>query len=751
MSEAPAITGYMNRLTYRAGEEVVVYATSVHPVVDVRLVRLGRSPVPGRDVPAAVEELDWAAERTYPVTQQRSCVGSFATGTVDFAIDSTRGLTIGVTMWTTNADHAQPQTLLDLTSDTGASVRLEMIRSRVSLYVAGRCVATSTGVIRNRSWTTVAAVVSGTRTDLHLMVHDQLYGESSTTEGPGVDVQLRRPVITVAADSPSRVAALDGYARGRAERHFTGKLADPFVISASVGGERLHRLTSASGVSAAVARHGGASWSFAPRLGAGPLRFLSRVSAGSAAPLTLVNLPNQAVTGPSYDGSVVSFRERPDLYAAAHFHSTDLVDAGWEPTLAVSLPADLRSGVYGVELRAPDGTTDTIPFFVPAPLGVRTARICFMLPTFTYLAYANEDLIGHFKNSVGHRLQDPEVLKDAQSRQVYHDIEFGRSLYDRHIDGSGVHYSSSLRPILDMRAEYGFWSYPEGSGRAFSGDMYAVEWLEKFGYEFDVVTEEQIHVEGAAALDGYDVVLTGSHPEYPSEAVLDALESYRSRGGQLCYMGGNGFYWVTGVVNATAPIVESRRGNAGVRSWDSPPGEVELFSSEEPGGLWRHRGRAPQRLFGVGMAAAGGMSRPYRLTDIAEVRQTHAWFFDGLDGELIGDRGFIRGGASGDEIDRVDAELGTPPATVVLAASWGHDNAAQRATEEVLQPLHGSTSGPNDPEIHADITYFETPSGGAVFAVGSIAYFGALLVDEGANNASRAFRNVLDHMLNRSA
>ena len=71
---------------------------------------------------------------------------------------------------------------------------------------------------------------------------------------------------------------------------------------------------------------------------------------------------------------------------------------------------------------------------------------------------------------------------------------------------------------------------------------------------------------------------------------------------------------MTGVVNATAPVIETRRGNAGVRSWDSPPGEVDLVSSWEPGGLWRYRGRAPQKLFGVGMAAAGGMSRPYRVT-----------------------------------------------------------------------------------------------------------------------------------------
>ena len=60
-----------------------------------------------------------------------------------------------------------------------------------------------------------------------------------------------------------------------------------------------------------------------------------------------------------------------------------------------------------------------------------------------------------------------------------------------------------------------------------------------------MITDEDLHVQGLDRLAGYRVVITGSHPEYWSAAMLDALEAYLADGGRLMYLGGNGFYWVT--------------------------------------------------------------------------------------------------------------------------------------------------------------------------------------------------------------
>ena len=101
------------------------------------------------------------------------------------------------------------------------------------------------------------------------------------------------------------------------------------------------------------------------------------------------------------------------------------------------------------------------------------------------------------------------------------------------------------------------------------------------------------------------------------------------------------------------------------------------------------------------------------------------------------------GGAAGIEIDRAEPELGTPPHALVLASSVGqHSDAYLAAIEELLE--NGpETSGALCETVRADMVYFKTPNGGAVFSTGSIAWCGALSHDGYRNNVSRITDNVL--------
>jgi hypothetical protein len=121
--------------------------------------------------------------------------------------------------------------------------------------------------------------------------------------------------------------------------------------------------------------------------------------------------------------------------------------------------------------------------------------------------------------------------------------ELGLSLYETHADGSGVAYSSWRRPILTMRPTV---YNHDGPVWQFAGDMQLVDWLDRTGRDVDVVCDRDVHDEGARLLGRYACVLTGTHPEYPSEQMLDAYADYVAGGGRLMYMGGNGMYWVTG-------------------------------------------------------------------------------------------------------------------------------------------------------------------------------------------------------------
>jgi N,N-dimethylformamidase len=301
-----------------------------------------------------------------------------------------------------------------------------------------------------------------------------------------------------------------------------------------------------------------------------------------------------------------------------------------------------------------------------------------------------------------------------------------------------------------MRPKMNDQSSADGLGYAhgLKADLQVAGWLDQVGLGFDVAADEDLHRDGLARLAPYRTVLTGTHPEYWTEAMLDAAEAYLAGGGRFVYLGGNGFYWVTSFDPAGPHVIEVRRSN-GSRAWSAVPGEYRHSTTGEVGGLWRERGRAPQRLAGVGFAGQGaGRAQPYRRTPAASDPRA-AWIFDSVPDESFGDEGLVMDGAAGFEIDRADTALGTPPHALVVATATGFSDQYQHAIEEV--PMSDSRQGGTvEPRVRADLVFFETPNGGAVFSVGSIAYAGALFVrrpDGSEGPISRITRNVLTRFL----
>lgn len=509
---------------------------------------------------------------------------------------------------------------------------------------------------------------------------------------------------------------------------FDGKVAGPLLVPHSMDSARVRRLL------------GGES----TLLGASLLSWPAPTppTGGTKTPSslipTIVNSPLRAVTGPAWNGLHLDWRLGPTEYDAIWFHEDDMDDAKWTTSFDWSVPAGSKSGLYAACISTTEGE-DLMPFFVRPPVGKRGARVAFLAPIYTYLAYSNSDCSDDTKIagiSEGHKLTDRE-------RFVCTHPEVGRSLYDKHTDGSGISHVSWLRPMPDLRLDHGLWS-KGGSGRELSGDLYLIDWLEAQQIAYDVFTDADLDSDGIDLLAPYKVILTGGHPEYVSASMLDALELYVAKGGRVMYLGGNGFYWVTSVASQKPSTLEVRRGHSGTRTWTGYPGENHHSDTGEPGGLWRHRGRAPQRLTGVGFDAQGrGPSAPFAALPAAHL-QEWSWVFEGVDlDKPIGDFGSNGNGAAGDEVDRIDFSLGTPRTTVLLATSSPlHSDHYNRATEEVEQ-IDGSQGGTRCPEVRADITYFENSLGGAVFSTGSIAWSASLAHNGYQNSVSTITRNVL--------
>jgi len=530
--------------------------------------------------------------------------------------------------------------------------------------------------------------------------------------------------IILAAD---RDAAADGW-----RDHFNGRLEHPMLLRGTFDGitplepSQLPR----------TAIH--AWWDFSLDMASdritdrGPHRLHGR----------LMNLPTRALRGAFWTGEEMRWRDAPDQYGAVHFHADDFHDAGWDTDFTYAVPADLPSGVYGVRLRA-GSDEDIVPFFVLPPPGTATAKVALLFSTYTYQVYANYDR-GNFDQTYRER-------RAAWGSYPHHPAEhkqFGLSTYDWHVDGSGVALSSMHRPILTFRA--GQLAYPDqrGSGlRHFPADMHLAAWLDAMGIAWDAITDHDLEAEGTALLARYKCVLTGSHPEYHSPGTLDALRDYTATGGRLVYLGGNGFYWRVATSAHLPGVLELRRTESGTRAWAADAGEYYHQFDGGYGGLWRRQDRAPQQLAGIGFSAQGRFEGSYyrRLPDshAPEV----AWIFDGVEGEIIGDFGFSGGGAAGFELDRADPLLGTPPNTVVLCRSEGHQAHFGVTPEDVLQPREIKLSNAPDPLIRSDMVYFETRNGGAVFSVGSITFCGSLPWNNFDNQISTVIRNVVTRFM----
>lgn len=462
--------------------------------------------------------------------------------------------------------------------------------------------------------------------------------------------------------------------------------------------------------------------------------------------LELINGPTQAVTGRHWADDTTDFRTAPEQYAAVHFHEDDLDDAGWPVTATYRVPDELPSGIYAFRMRAGE-LVDHVPFVVTPPKGSATAAIALLLPTVTYLAYSNERLIAAKGGMVP---TDTATEPSDADRWLAKHPEAGSSVYDRHSDGTGVCLVSMRRPIPNLRPDFVWWN--TASPERFGADLYIADFLDHRGDAWDALTDHDLHEQGVELLNRYRVVVTGTHPEYCTRAMLVALQAYLESGGRVLYLGGNGFYWVTSIDPQRPYRAEVRRGINGTRAWTSRPGELRHQTTGEQGGLWRYRDRSPNRLVGVGFSAqADTTSRApgYRRT-MASHASEHQWIFAGVsDAAVLGDYGLYVGGAAGYEIDRHDTALGSPDESVVLMSSSGAHSDAYLLVVEDTEVTIANAAGPDNPDVRSDVVLLPYPGGGCVFSVGSCSWAGSLSHNDYNNDIYRITDNVLRGFLTR--
>jgi N,N-dimethylformamidase len=703
---APLI-GYADRVSVRVGEKIAFKVSSAGPgPYNAMLVRIIRGDPNPAGLPPKLEDLSELFDGRFASRQQQAWPGSYARidGAKDLTLSS--ALSIEALIWPTLPEDG-PQTILSRRDPaSGAGFALVLTPDGMALESGGERVVVGKR-LRSRIWYRVWA--SADPATGMLRVGQQPLKRAYAVDDDG-EASLVASSLVLDASRPILIGA-EAAADRPVRRCFNGKIEAPAIA-------------------------GVAAWDFARRL---PTLEIEDTGPNGLHG-TLVNLPTRAMKGASWTGEQRDWKAAPQQYAAIHFHDDDLHDCGWADDFSFAVPRDMKSGVYGMQLRC-GPHRDVIPFFVRPQVGKPQAKVCYLAATFTYQVYSNFSR-GLFDEPFRKRVAD---WKAAANNPDDHK-DYGLSTYNFHRDGSGVAYSSHLRPLLTWRPDFLTFYDQAGSGlRHLPADTHLTGWLDRMGIAFDVVTDHDLHDKGADLLASYKVVLTGSHPEYHTERTLDALQAYTEGGGRLMYLGGNGFYWRVALSDRAPGAIEVRRTEGGIRTWPAEPGEYYHAFDGAYGGLWRRSDRPPNLLCGIGFTSQGTfVGNAYRQTPSARDNH-HAWIFEGVKDELFGDYGFSGGGAAGFELDRLDHHLGSPLNTVVLATSEGHERKNFVVVHEERLGLNTTITGETlEQLIRADMAYIEKPKGGAIFSVGSITYCGSLPHNKYDNDVSRLTFNVVN-------
>lgn len=734
------VVGYTDHISVPTGGRVVVHVSCQDPEYDVAVVRLrhgdGDPRGPGFRATRVPSPVDGVRDGLDQPIRSGSWIDSSP-----FEMDS-RSVSLAVWVWPTTPVLQRVQHLLGLWRPSGSGYGLCIQPGGHPAFVEvgvdrrQQELVSDDFVLGGRYWYLLVGTIDASEGVARLRVWGERTGWSAVVAQP-LD-----PPVDLFGESFRMVAAAHTSSDRGPRGLFNGKLGRPSVYPSTLSDVDMEKVR----IDEAPSSRPAIEWDLSRELDTDVAVDVS----GAGNHGRLVNLPERSVTGWNWTGQRTDPALAPTEYGAVWFHEDDLEDAGWEPTFELTVPDEWSSGIYAFELTGSDEDhfIDRVPFVVRPSERTRRNPILFLAPTFSWLAYAQDhahvrpDRLEAMDTTLDDLISTGSPYEQGAFRYILENQLCG--LYDEHTDGSGVHYSSRLRPIPTMRPGFNKASSRFRLPHQLNGDLYLIDWLDELGFPYDVATDDDLHAQGLELLRHYEVLITGTHPEYWTCAMLDAVERWKDDGGRLMYMGGNGFYWVTSVDIRRPHVIEVRRQNFPGATGAPLPGEGVHSTTGEPGGTWRSRGRPPERLVGVGSRAIGLTSaRPFIRMDASDDPRV-AFAFDGVDERTLGDSGLHLGAAAGWEVDCSNASAGTPHHSLVLAQASlpFHEYAA------IIDTATSSSLIPAQPDaLRAEMVFYETRGGGAVFSAGSITYAACLSEDSYGNALSRTTANVLRRFL----
>ena len=464
----------------------------------------------------------------------------------------------------------------------------------------------------------------------------------------------------------------------------------------------------------------------------------------------IVNRATWMIGGPSFDAAKVSRYGSYDPDADQHrghglrFASDDLYDCRWEPSQSVEIPARAKSGVYvgrfdfrrqGKKLRY------DVTFLVRRPEARPKAPILVLCSTNTWQAYSATPFAVNSLEPFWETTGQDNAHPSAPAYCCYRNHEHGQPTYAM---GMKLPWPVAGPEVIFSREDLNY-------SHLMRGELFAHRWFEQNGYEFDVASDHDLHLD-PGQLRGYKVVVINGHSEYWSEESYRAVDEFLRSGGTAIVMSGNTMFWrVSYDEDGTA--MECRKHGVDIGGREGADiGEIFHSHDGRRGSLMRFCGLPAWKVLGLECIGWWPVREAY-FGAYRVVRPDHFLFrepeaVDLREGDTFGqapDGQPPRVG--GHESDVRPSLIRTITRQNPTAAPLPQDPAgivslAQIVDEERRGIDYFGRWEPLEHGVYAEMTYWERPEGGKVFHTGCIAGGWALSADP---KMQTLMRNVLHH------
>ncbi len=401
-NDTVALAGYTDRLSLRAGETIGFKVSSkLSGDYSAWLSRsIGADPNP-EGIGIVEEPVEDAIfpKQTLRSRHQLFHPGSYALTHKPVDLSFFNGFAITATIFPT-LEKNSPQTILSLDG-----IRLFLDESGcVAVQLRDVFLGLSTP-LELRQWVRLEATYDA---DLNCL---RIKQTPLSRSGTALESSISK--LDLSSDAvESKVAIAANWNNGQASDFFNGKIQNPGLYrSNQISDENIVAL-----------------WDFA-------INTSSTTVADTGADhldAELINFPARAMTGSQWDASEMCWRQAPEHYNAIHFHEDDIYDFGWETDFTFTVPNELPSGIYVMHIKSGEHE-DAMPFYVCAPRGKPKAKVCVLIPTFTYVVYGNHAR-PDYEASWQCRIADWGAYPNNPAEHP----NYGLSTYNFHSDGSGI-------------------------------------------------------------------------------------------------------------------------------------------------------------------------------------------------------------------------------------------------------------------------------------------------------------------------